>query len=378
MLGPLHCAYARLGHRMLCDKDGAAVFEGLDRCLKCSDLFGILNNIIFVESDQRAVNRQCADCIGRAQAVQGLTCHLADALACDQADGILGQRNLLRNPHHISAHDDCQFVMRALFVNGKLDVCKIHDVELDRTSVNSYKGSQVHDLLLCALACVGRSVEINRIDLDATLGNHVSGNRAVDSAGQKKCRAAVGADRHTAGAGHGDGIDKNAVAYFYGQRNFRVVHIHMHFRKAVEQVFAQVCRQFHGSLRETLVSPASEHFEAEVLVWVNLVDIVACCLAEFFPLTFYCYGHRTDCHDAEYMLQCFDYLLVIKGVHHFYIDSALFLRHFEGAGNLPHRKADLVHQAVLKQVAVLSLNSDFTVFYQKCFKHVFFLSSLQV
>ena len=65
------------------------------------------------------------------QAMQGLRSHLAHALTgviSAEASALIGQ--MLRNPHHISAHDYGQLVMRAFFVDGQLDIREIDDMKL--------------------------------------------------------------------------------------------------------------------------------------------------------------------------------------------------------------------------------------------------------
>ena len=71
--------------------------------------------------------------------------------------------------------------MRTLFIDVQLDIRKVDDMQVNRAGVAGHDFSKVDDLLLCSLAGVGRRIEINRIYLDASLGNHVTGYRRVDT-----------------------------------------------------------------------------------------------------------------------------------------------------------------------------------------------------
>ena len=92
-------------------------------------------------------------------------------------------RNVFCDFHHVTAHNDRQLIVRALFINRQLNLRKIDDMQIDRSAVTRYQLCKIYNLLLCALAGVRRRMEINCVDLDASFCNHKSGNRRIDTAG---------------------------------------------------------------------------------------------------------------------------------------------------------------------------------------------------
>ncbi len=75
---------------------------------------------------------------------------------------------------------------------------------------------------------------MNGINLYASLGDHPSGDRAVDSARQKKGCVSVGADGHAADCGNVSDIQVSHIAYFYIQAVIRVMNIHPEIRIRLE------------------------------------------------------------------------------------------------------------------------------------------------
>ena len=94
-----------LGHRVFCHKDGAAVLVGKNGGLVGSDLFGHLNDLLLVKTDQRPEDRQGADLIGDRESSQGLGRDLPDTLSGDESEAFVFLCQALGDPHHIAAHD---------------------------------------------------------------------------------------------------------------------------------------------------------------------------------------------------------------------------------------------------------------------------------
>ena len=190
-----------LCHRVLRDKDRAAVLIGQDGGLEGADLFRDLDDLLLVKADQRAEDREGADLIGHGERRKGLRGHLPDALSGDQAQasGLLCQP--LRDPHHIAAHDDRELVMRTFFVDIELDLCKIDIVQADRPCVDRDLLRKVDDLLQRPLTGIGRRIEIDGIDPDTALCDHIAGDRGIDPSGEKQHAFSAHADRKTAGSG---------------------------------------------------------------------------------------------------------------------------------------------------------------------------------
>ena len=104
-------------HRMLCHENGTAVFIRKNGSLIGSDLLGYFHDLLLVKTDQRTIDRQLTYFIGSDQGIHGLGCHLSDALTGDQAQALSLFRDLFRDPHHITAHDNGQFLMRTFLIN---------------------------------------------------------------------------------------------------------------------------------------------------------------------------------------------------------------------------------------------------------------------
>ena len=113
---------------MLCHKDGTAVFKGQNRCLVRSDLLSYIHDFLFVKSDNRTEYRHRTHFVGAVQTVHRLAGYLTDTLACHKSQTAAFFTQFFGNAHHVSSHDNRQFVMRAFFVNGKLDIGKVDHV----------------------------------------------------------------------------------------------------------------------------------------------------------------------------------------------------------------------------------------------------------
>ena len=192
---------------MLGHENSAAVLVWLNGCLKCSNFLRNIYNILLIKANHRTENRKSADLVGHCQRVDGLGSHLSDALACNQAQALVLLGQILCNLHHVAAHDNGQLLVRTLIVNIELDVCKVDYMKLNGAGVAGYLLGQVDDLLLRSLAGVRRSVEIHSLNDNASLGNHVSCYRAVDSAGEKEHGLSVGSHRHSARAWNHQGVN---------------------------------------------------------------------------------------------------------------------------------------------------------------------------
>ena len=109
--------YIRLRHGMFCHEDGTTIFIRQNGSLISPDLLGYFHDLLLIKSDQRTVYRQFTHFIGSDQGIHSLGCHLSDALTGDQAQALRLFRDLFRDPHHITAHDDGQFLMRTFLID---------------------------------------------------------------------------------------------------------------------------------------------------------------------------------------------------------------------------------------------------------------------
>ena len=71
---------------------------------------------------------------------------------------------MLCNTHHVTTHNDSQLIVRTLIVNIELDICEVHYMKADWSTVFCYLFCQIYNFLFCSLAGVWRSVEIYSVN----------------------------------------------------------------------------------------------------------------------------------------------------------------------------------------------------------------------
>ena len=354
-----------LGHRMLGDKNCAAVLIRKDGSLKCADLLGDLDDLLFVKSDQRPEYRQCAHFIGDAERCKGLGRHLADALAGDETQALSLSGQLLRDAHHIAAHDDSQFIVRALLIDIELDLGEVDIVQPDRARVSGHLARQVDDLLQRALAGIGRRVEIDRIQLHASLCDHISRDRGIDAAGQKQHCLAAYADRQSAGSRNNVGIDVDLLPDLNVQHDLGLVHIYGQIGAGHEDRLADLLVDTHGIERIFLVQSSCVNLESGLFGRIFLLHESRCRFSELLD------GHDrhfldgADAGNTEHAaerLGNFTVFIVREALHE---DSSVGPVHGKIALAGLERMLDLAHQRFLKDVAVLALDADLCILDQK-------------
>ena len=147
-------------------------------------------------------------------------------------------------------------------------------MQVDRSRVGRHLRRQIHHLLFRPFTGVGRRVKIDRIDLDAPLGNHPPGHRRINTAGQKQHRLAACAYRHTARPRNDLGIDIDLVPNLHMQKNIRLMHVHSHFRKSIQDRAAQLHIDLHGIKRIILSGASGRHLKTPVFDRIDPVHIV--------------------------------------------------------------------------------------------------------
>ena len=256
--------------------------------------------------------------------------------------------------------------MWALVVNIKLDICKINYMETDRSAVFGYQAGKIHDLLFCTLAGVRRCMEIYRIDLNATFCDHVTGNRAVDSARKKQHGFSVCSDRHSACARNGLGIYVNLVTDLNRKIQLRMMNIYTCLRERIQDTSAKLCANFHGANRIGFLCTACPNLKGSVKVRMPLFHIAYYVFGKFLKALLFVDHNRADTYDTEYVLQCVYSLIVIIILRAEYIDSSLLFFYFKISLDLGERNLHLMYESIFKTVAVFSLQGDFRIFDQKC------------
>ena len=83
--------------------------------------------------------------------------------------------------------------------------------------------------------------------------------------------------------------------------------------------------------------------------------------------------YRADSNNTEYMLQGFYSFIIVILLRAEYIDSSLFFLYFKLTFYFGKGDVHLLYKGIFEDVSVLTLDSDFCVFYQKCVKYHLFL-----
>ena len=132
--------YIRLGNRMLCHKNGAAVLKRQNRCLVSVDLFGNIHDILLIKCNHRAEHRHLSHRLGS---------YLTDAFARYKSEAVCFFCDRFCDPHHVAAHNDRQLIMWAFLINGKLYIRKVYNVQADRSRIGRNIFCQIDNLLFC-------------------------------------------------------------------------------------------------------------------------------------------------------------------------------------------------------------------------------------
>ena len=355
---------------MLGHEDRTAILKRLDRSLIGVYLLRNIHDLHLIKPDQRSVDRQFTHFIGRHQAVHCLRSHLADTLAGDQAQTLRLPGDPLRNAHHIPAHDDRQLIMRTFVVNIQLYIRKIDDMEIYRARIGRHLGCQIHHFLFRPLTGVRRCMKIYRIDLDTPLRDHPSGHRRINATGQKQHSLAARAYRHATRPRNDLGININLISYFHIQKDVRLVHIHMHLRISLQNGASQFHIDLHGIERVILSGTSGRNLKALMPIRINRANIIHDRLLQLIEPFIFHIDHRTDPGYSEYFLQMRHSLLIVKLRDRIHIDTSVRLAHGKFTFAFLQSVLDLLHQRIFKQISVLSLHTDLSIFYQKSCKHI--------
>ena len=205
-------------------------------------------------------------------------------------------------------------------------------------------------------------MEIDRVDLHAALGNHITCHRAVNPAGQKQHAFAIGAYRHAARPWDGLGIDIDFPADFNLQHQLWIVDVYLHVREGLQDALAQCGIDFHGRYGVILSGSAGMNLKGQGLGCITSFQIGKHILHQLFKALVFPDFHWTDAYDSKYTLQSSDYFLLVALPQGFNIDAPLFFGNLKGTVNWLQGVFDLMNQGVFKQMAVLAFDADFSIF----------------
>ena len=152
--------------------------------------------------------------------------------------------------------------MRALFIDRQLNIRKIDDMKSDRSCVSGYNPRKIHHLLLCTFTGIRRRMKISCINCDASLRDHPSRDRRIDSPGQAKHGRAIGPKRHTARARKYLRIDVDLIAKLNIHHHLRVMYINTNLSwKCIKNLFPKISVDIHRGNRILLIGPSAVNLE---------------------------------------------------------------------------------------------------------------------
>ena len=272
---------------------------------------------------------------------------------------------MLRDLHHISAHDNGELIVRAPVIDRQLNIREIYDMQTDRAGVGSDLLREIHDLLLRTLRGIGRRVEICRVQRDTALRDHPARDRRIDPAGQKEHCLAGRPDRHAARSRNDLRINIDLIADLNVKKDLRIMDVDLHRRIGHEDRLSELRIHLHGRQRIFLVHTSRLHLECGCASRMLFADVGYDIGAQLFDIFFFVNDDRANSHDPEDMLQDIDRLVKIPVPSAIDINSPARLRDVKISVDARKERADPLCERILKKMTVVSLDADLAVFDQK-------------
>ena len=256
--------------------------------------------------------------------------------------------------------------MRTFFVDSQLNIRKINDVEPDRAAVGRYDPRKIHNLLFRPLAGIRRRMEVDRIDGHSPLGDHIAGNRGIDSAGEKELCLPVCPYRHASRSGNDMGIDIDLLSDLHGDHTVRMMDIHLHPWASVQNRLSQIRVQLHGILRIAFVGAPRENLKGLSPAFrINLCCIADHGLSHGLESLVLHYHDRADSGNAKYMAHGIYGSLKVEAAVRPDINSSHFTGNFKFSLHRFQTAGNLADQSLLKENSIFSLDADLGIFNQK-------------
>ena len=328
---------------MFCHKDRTAVLIGKDWSVIGLDLQSHIYDLLFIEADKRPEHRHGADLIGSRKTVNGLAGHLSDTLSCYQRHTFIFSCKLFCNFHHIPAHDNGQLLVGAFVINIKLYIRKVYDMKPYRPRIPGHQFRQIDHFLFCSLAGIRRRMKINSINGHASLCDHVTCHRTVNSSWKQEHGSSVGSQRHSSRAWYIFWIEIDLIPDLYVHSYLRIVNIYFHIGAGVQDHTAQLAADLHGLHRIAFLISSGIHFKSQGFLSVDFFHIIRHVFGKLFKsliLQDYC---GTDAVYAEDPLHGLYSLLIVKVILRIYKDTSHLFHHFERPFHIPKLVFDLLY-----------------------------------
>ena len=248
---------------MLGRKDGAAVLIRENGGIQRPDTAGDGNDLLLIHADERMEDWHMDDRAGHGHGVHGLGRDLTEIFAGDKALRAVVAADGLCNAHHKAAHDDREVFLTAVVADGLLNFGKADDINGHAAAELRHDVRQLQNLFLGKLRGVRVREEVDAFDLHAALGDHVTRDRGIDTAGEQDCRASASARRQAACAGDGRAVDVGRrLADLDIDGIVGVVDVDQNVREFLCQPSADLLRDLDGVQREALIRALGFDLEA--------------------------------------------------------------------------------------------------------------------
>ena len=264
-------------------------------------------------------------------------------------------RQSFRNTHHKSTHNKCQMFFRALFCNLQLYFRKRHDIQIDFWCILCDYACKLNNLFFCSLTCVWEWEKVYRINFNTAFWNHMTCNRAVNTARQKQGCLWACAYRHTALSLHFIFICINVcteISDFDFNRNFGIMNVNDYIRIFVVKITADFHTNLRWVKRELLIRTLCLNLKFNAILKVFLQIFLSFCL--YILNILFTNNRSCNWNNTEYFRQSFHYNIHFILIENFDINcslckSCLYLRHiFQWI-------SDVVHQYIFKLRTITAL-----------------------
>ena len=143
-------------------------------------------------------------------------------------------------------------------------------------------------------------MEINSFNLNASLCDHISCHRAVNSTGKKQHCLSIGSNRHSARSLNALGIYINFLTDFNRNSKFRLMYIHLRLWKSIQNAFTDSCTYFHGIYRIGLLCTSCIYLEGAVIIRMYILHVFYNVRAHLLKSFVFVNHNRTDVNNTKY------------------------------------------------------------------------------
>ena len=142
-------------------------------------------------------------------------------------------------------------------------------------------------------------MEIYRIDLDASLGDHITCHGRINTTGEKQHSLATGTYGHSSGTGQDHGVDIDFLTDLDVQHDVGMVYIHLHIGVSIENGFAHIHVDGHGILGVIFPGTSRCHLERLIAIGIYFCNVVNHGLTQLLKALILYVHYRADSGDSK-------------------------------------------------------------------------------